>query len=118
METKPVMILWSIPDIAFKVGLANSTVGEWGNKGWLPEPYAIFGARNNKLFTGEQVNEIIAAHEKRKATRTANNRPRPTAKSLITTAEALLICPECGVDVFNVKIHMDFAHNGKLSTKR
>ena len=117
METKPVMILWSIPDIAFKVGLANSTIGEWGNKGWLPEPYAIFGARNNKLFTGEQVNEIVAAHEKRKATRTANNRPI-VPEEPVAPVEALLICPECGVDVFNVKIHMDFAHDGKLSTKR
>ena len=113
--------LYTIGDIARELGIKAASLYEWPDKGWMPKPYGVAGGKETKMWTEGQVQAILTDYQARKENRYGNNKP-VIIKQPIPKQEAIdnytNECPECGDNVFNMKVHNEFAHGGKHASFR
>lgn len=58
------MTLWTTGDIARELGISTTSVAMWGRprRRAMPEPYAVHGKQEVRLWTEEQAQKIIAEY--------------------------------------------------------
>lgn len=107
--------LWSISDLAREMEMPPASIWGWEERGWMPEPYAVATNKNIRLWTDDQVKEIIRHHYNRLLGRDgAKKEPWEKRRIKQHAIEKYTVeCPVCDENVFNLKVHNEFAHGGK-----
>jgi predicted DNA-binding transcriptional regulator AlpA len=120
------MKLYNQEEVAAAIGISSPTVNWWMKKKIFPQPFATYGKKDFPLWTEEQVQECKNVYRdsrrnvKGEYAESAKRTSAPEAKKeeepkVVLDEDGLSICAECSAPVFNLQVHNDFAHKGRLS---
>jgi hypothetical protein len=120
--------LYTITDMARALEISDATMHYWAAKGALPVPFAVTSIspsrkQHSRFWTQDQMDKICEDYEK--CNGPFKNRYKHAIKAKPATEEGKLevikdeedqnVCGMCGSPVFDMTMHIRFAHDGKYS---